>query len=83
MKVVEKFTEILGVEVGNLALKCLPFGGIYLIGGVTHGISDYLLHTDTFLEAFFKKGRQSKKLRHIPIYLVKSNIEVGLLGSEE
>jgi len=38
MKVVEKFTEILGIETGNLALKTLPYGGIYLIGGVTAGI---------------------------------------------
>lgn len=57
IKVVEKFTEILGVEVGNLALKCLPFGGIYLIGGVTHGISEYILHSEIFLNAFFAKGR--------------------------
>lgn len=57
IKVVEKFTEIMGVEVGNLALKCLPFGGIYLIGGVTQGISDYILHSDIFLDSFFAKGR--------------------------
>jgi len=40
--VVKKFTEILAVEVGNMALKTLPFGGIYLVGGVTTGIADYL-----------------------------------------
>ena len=38
MKVIEKFTEILAVEVGNMALKTLPYGGIYLTGGVLHGI---------------------------------------------
>ena len=38
MKVVEKFTKILGIDTGNLALKTLPYGGIYLIGGVTAGI---------------------------------------------
>jgi glucokinase len=37
-KVVEKFAEILAVEVGNHALKTLPYGGIFLIGGVTNGI---------------------------------------------
>jgi len=36
MKVVEKFTENFGTETGNLALKTLPYGGIYLIGGVTN-----------------------------------------------
>ena len=37
LKVVDKFAEIFGTEVGNLALKTLPYGGIYLIGGVTNG----------------------------------------------
>jgi glucokinase len=35
VKVIEKFAEILAVEVGNMALKVLPSGGIYLVGGVT------------------------------------------------
>ena len=43
MKVVEKFTEILANEVGNSALKTMPYGGIYLIGGVIHGIFDHLV----------------------------------------
>ncbi len=38
LKVVEKFTEIFAVEVGNMALKTMPYGGIYLTGGVTNGI---------------------------------------------
>ena len=42
-KVVEKLTEILAVEVGNMALKTLPYGGIYLVGGVTTGIMANLL----------------------------------------
>jgi glucokinase len=36
--VVEKFTENFGTEAGNIALKTLPYGGVYLIGGVTAGI---------------------------------------------
>ncbi len=42
MKVIKKFAEILAVEVGNVALKFLPYGGIFLVGGVAHGIKDYL-----------------------------------------
>ena len=38
LKVVEKFSQNFGHEVGNLALKTMPYGGIYLIGGVTGGI---------------------------------------------
>jgi len=42
LRVVEKFSEIFGTETGNLALKTLPYGGVYLIGGVTNGIKDNL-----------------------------------------
>jgi glucokinase len=76
LKVIEKFTEIFAVEVGNMALKCLPYGGIYITGGVTAGILDYLMHTEIFLDNFYAKGRQDKKMRKIPIHL-------GLLGAEE
>jgi glucokinase len=53
LKVVEKFTELFGVETGNFALKTLPYGGIYLIGGVTSGIQDFLLHNHTFIKNFY------------------------------
>jgi len=53
LKVIEKFSEIFGCETGNTALKFLPYGGIYLIGGVTTGITENLLHSDSFLNAFY------------------------------
>lgn len=83
LKVVEKFTEIFAVETANLALKTLPFGGIYLIGGVTQGIKDYILTTDTFKRNFFEKGRLEEVLRKVPLYLVREDTQVGLLGAEE
>jgi glucokinase len=43
MKVVEKIVDVYATEVGNFALKTLPYGGIYLVGGVTMGISKYLI----------------------------------------
>lgn len=82
-KVVDKFVEIFAVEVGNMALKTLPYGGIYLIGGVTTGLSHYITTTDTFMNAFHDKGRQREKMVQIPVFLVNGNIEVGLLGAEE
>ena len=71
------------MEVGNAALKTLPYGGIYLTGGVTTGILSYLLESNTFLDAFYQKGRQEKKMRNMPIFVVKENIQLGLMGSEE
>lgn len=55
----EKFTQNFGAEAGNLALKTLPYGGIYILGGVTNGIKDYILNNDVFMDAFYDKGRLS------------------------
>jgi len=57
MKVVEKLVDVYATEVGNFALKTLPYGGVYLVGGVTMGISEYLIQNDQFRETFYKKGR--------------------------
>lgn len=84
MKTIEKFTSIFGAETGNMSLKVLPYGGVYLIGGVTKGIKSYLLSTDTFMKAFANKGRlQDHMEKNFRVYLVDPEIEVGLLGAEE
>lgn len=83
LKVVEKFTEIFAVESANLSLKTLPLSGLYLIGGVTNGIREYIIQTNTFLDNFYKKGRMEPIMRQVPIYLVNPDVEVGLLGAEE
>ncbi|WP_226780823.1 glucokinase [Oceaniglobus trochenteri] len=50
------FTRMLGTVTGNLALNTLPFGGIYLVGGVTRAITPYLADYG-FAAAFRDKGR--------------------------
>ncbi len=50
------YARILGSEVGNLALIHLPFGGIYLCGGVARAFSAHLPQLG-FAEAFRDKGR--------------------------
>lgn len=70
LRVIEKFTELFAVEAGNLALKTLPYAGLYLIGGVTMGIKDYIANNETFLKNFYQKGRLEKYMRKIPVYLV-------------
>ena len=57
MKVIKKFSEIFAVEVGNVALKWLPYGGIYLVGGVATGIKDYLEQDHSFMHTVYQKGR--------------------------
>ncbi|EPX76091.1 glucokinase [Salipiger mucosus] len=63
------FTRILGRVCGNLALITLPFGGIYLIGGVARHFGPYLLDCG-FAEAFADKGRFSEFMGQFPVSLV-------------
>mmetsp|Transcript_5676 Transcript_5676/g.5177 ORF Transcript_5676/g.5177 Transcript_5676/m.5177 type:complete len:133 (-) Transcript_5676:7-405(-) len=83
LKVVDKFIEIFGVEAGNFALKVFPRGGLYLIGGVTMGIKDRIIKDNNFLSNFTQKGRISPAIKSVPIYLVKEETNVGLMGVEE
>ena len=62
MKVVEKFTEIFAVQAGDTALKYLPYGGVYLVGGVTMGIRDYMIQNTQFMDDFYQKGRAESEL---------------------
>jgi glucokinase len=48
--------EIIGTVVGDLALAHLPFGGIYLVGGVSRAVSPHLSRFG-FAEHFRAKGR--------------------------
>ena len=73
------FVKILGSEAGNLALKAMAIGGIYLGGGIPPRILPKL--TDgTFMAAFVKKGRFSDTLSHIPVYVIL-NQQSALLGA--
>ena len=73
------FMEAYGAEAGNLALKLLPYGGLYLAGGITGKNLDLLTQGD-FLQAFRQKGRLSHLLDKIPVYAVV-NPNVGLIGA--
>lgn len=73
------FVEAYGAEAGNLALKILPFGGLYLAGGITGKIID-LIQQGNFMSAFISKGRMKPLLEQIPVYIVLTD-EVGLIGA--
>ena len=83
MKVVEKFTEIFAIQAGDTALKFLPYGGIYLIGGVTMGIRDYIIHDTLFMDNFYSKGRLDGTMRRFPVMILHPETELGILGAEE
>jgi glucokinase len=73
------FVEAYGNEAGNLALKLLPYGGLYVAGGIATKILP-LLQRGEFLKALKTKGRVSSVLDQIPIYIVL-NPKVGLIGA--
>jgi glucokinase len=78
-KTMEMFVEAYGAEVGNFALKLLPYGGIYIAGGIAAKILP-LMKDGRFLAAFKQKGRVSPLLNNIPVHIVL-NAQLGLLGS--
>ena len=63
------FTRNYGAEAGNLALKMLAVGGVYLGGGIAPKMLPKL-KSDIFLDAFLHKGRMSPLLRSMPVYVI-------------
>jgi glucokinase len=73
------FARIYGAEAGNLALKVLARGGVYIAGGIAAQIMGKLKDGE-FLRAFADKGRFAGLLRDIPVHVVL-NPKVGLMGA--
>ncbi|MBC7263507.1 MAG: glucokinase [Chloroflexi bacterium] len=71
--------EILGAEAGNLALKALATGGVYVGGGIPPKILDKL-SDGTFMNAFVNKGRFKPFMPRIPVYVIL-NEQAALLGA--
>ena len=68
-KVANLLTTCAGSFFGDLALILLPFGGIYLIGGVARSLKEYF-KSKIFVEAFCNKGRFSKFNQKFSVHLV-------------
>jgi glucokinase len=73
------FIEAYGAEAGNLCLKLLPYGGLYVAGGIAAKILT-LLQAGNFMQAFRDKGRMSAQMAKFPVHVVL-NPRVGLLGA--
>jgi len=73
------FVSILGAEAGNLALKVMAVGGVYLGGGIPPKILNKL-RDGTFMASFVNKGRFAEMLAGIPVYVIL-NDRTALFGS--
>ncbi|WP_295420262.1 glucokinase [Sulfurovum sp.] len=73
------FAEFYGAEAGNLALKTMSIGGLYIGGGIAPKILPFLTD-DRFVESFVAKGRFEELLRGIEVK-VALNQETSLLGA--
>jgi glucokinase len=73
------FCRVLGAEAGNLALKALTRGGVFLAGGIAPKLLSWI-DGGPFLEGFAAKGRYRELMTSIPVYVVLDG-HVGMRGA--
>ncbi|HXW89831.1 MAG TPA: glucokinase [Terriglobales bacterium] len=73
------FVSAYGAEAGNLALKLMATGGVFIGGGIAPKILAKLAEP-LFLEAFTSKGRMRPLLEGIPVHVI-TNDKAGLQGA--
>ncbi len=73
------FVSMYGSEAGNLALKLMTTGGIFIGGGIAPKILRKL-QEGGFMAAFVRKGRSEHLLQHIPVRVIL-NDKSALLGA--
>ena len=79
IRALEIFVSMYGAESGNLALKLMATGGIFIGGGIAPKILRKL-QEGGFMAAFMHKGRSEHLLRHIPVRVIL-NDKSALLGA--
>lgn len=78
-RALDLWISVYGAEAGNLALKTMATGGVFLAGGISPKILPQLTGP-SFMRAFTDKGRLRPLLEGIPVQVVM-NDKAGLLGA--
>jgi glucokinase len=78
-KTMDMFVSAYGAEAGNLALKLLSVGGVYVGGGIAPRILEKL-KDGRFMKAFSDKGRLSQLLINMPVRIILES-RAALLGA--
>jgi glucokinase len=79
VKALDMFVSAYGAEAGNLALKLLSVGGVYVGGGIAPRILEKL-KDGTFMKAFTDKGRLSQLLINMPVRIILES-RAALMGA--
>jgi glucokinase len=78
-RTLDLFVTILGAEAGNLALKIMATGGVYVAGGIGMRLAE-VLKQGPFRDAFLHKGRMSALVKRMSVYVIV-NPRAALLGA--
>lgn len=78
-RALELFASIYGAEAGNLALKSLAVGGVYVCGNIADRMLE-VLSRGAFRTAFVDKGRFAPLMERIPVAVVRDP-DIGLAGA--
>ena len=77
----DMWMEIYGQVSGDQALSLLPYGGVYIAGGLANKLEEYFLSSGKFMHGFLNKPPNAKSLlEKIPVYYIKSS-DIGLDGA--
>jgi glucokinase len=79
VRTLDLFASAYGAEAGNLGLKILATGGIYLGGGIAPKILK-TMRNGKFMQAFTDKGRLSHLLEHAPVRIILES-RAALMGA--
>ena len=73
------FVSVYGAEAGNLALKVLATGGVFVGGGIAPKVLDKM-RDGVFMHSFADKGRLSELLVHTPVHIILES-RAALMGA--
>lgn len=78
---VKLFISILGSETGNLVLKTMARGGVYLGGSLARIIIPFI-DNDLFMQSFKDKGMMEQMMLEVPVHVI-TNPDSVVLGAAE
>jgi glucokinase len=79
VRTLELFARLYGEEAGNLALKVMATGGVWVGGGIAPRIRRFL-EDGAFMDGFLAKGRMRPLLESMPVRIVLDD-RAALLGA--